>query len=70
MWLGKNSSQSKSKRQIRELKFSMAHQCQAGKLAIQSEYVPMILTAVSCYLTENNPDEAIEWLDDMKVTND
>jgi pentatricopeptide repeat protein len=48
----------------------MAHQCQAGKLAIQSEYVPMILTAVSCYLTENNPDEAIEWLDDMKVTND
>ena len=30
----------------------------------------MLLTAISCCLMQNNPAEAVEWLDDMKVTNE
>ena len=34
-WLGKNSSQRKSKRLLRELKLALGHKAQASKLAIQ-----------------------------------
>jgi replication factor C subunit 1 len=42
-WLGKNSSQRKSHRQIKELKFAMGSSVQCDYAAIHLEVVPLIL---------------------------
>lgn len=45
-WLGKNSSQRKAKRLIRELKKVMGHHAQASKMEIQNEYTQLILSMI------------------------
>jgi len=50
-WLGKNSTETKTKRQIRELKFALGHHAQANKRDIQHEYVPLLLNTILGHLT-------------------
>ena len=49
-WLGKNSSQRKAMRQIRELKHLMTVNAQAPRRSLQSEFVPLILRMLADYL--------------------
>lgn len=49
-WLGKNSSQRKAKRLIRELKKVMGHHAQASRMEIQSEYVKLLLAIILKYI--------------------
>ena len=51
-WLGKNSSQRKSKRQIKELKAVMGMNAYAKKQEIQEIYVPIILRMIYKTLTQ------------------
>ena len=69
-WLGKNSTARKSARQIRELKFAMGMQAQANKRAIQNEYVPLVLSLLYKHMSRGEAEEAIQVLDDFKLTND
>jgi replication factor C subunit 1 len=58
-WLGKNSSQRKSKRLIRELKFGMAHRVSAGRISIQNEMVPLLLGQILRYLKNGSKDSVL-----------
>jgi replication factor C subunit 1 len=49
-WLGKNSSQRKAKRLIRELKKVMGSHAQASRLEIQNDYVKLILLVILKYM--------------------
>jgi len=69
-WLGKNSSQRKSFRQIRELKFAMGMQAQANKRAVQLEYVPLILSMLYKLMVKSQVEAAIQVLDDFRITNE
>ncbi len=76
-WLGKNSSQRKSKRLIRELKKVMGHHAQASRLEIQDEYTKIILAyilkSLKRFQKNGNKDdirEALEFMHDMGLTNE
>ena len=75
-WLGKNSTQRKSHRQIRELKAAMGMNALAKKQEIQTIYVPVVLGMIFKTLTlqVGTPAEraqaAVELLDAFKITND
>lgn len=58
-WLGKNSSQRKSVRQIRELKFAMGQQAQANKRAVQLEYVPLVLSMLYKMMVKSDAEGAM-----------
>ena len=63
-WLGKNSSQRKSKRLIRELKKVMGANAQASRVEIQNDYVKLILAIVLKYmkLGKTYVGEAIDFM--------
>ena len=69
-WLGKNSSQRKSKRLIRELKLVMGQHAQATRMEIQNEYVQLILTSIYKELKQgkDNIDQAVELLASLGLT--
>lgn len=74
-WLGKNSSQRKAKRLIRELKKVMAHHAQASRMEIQNEYTEILLLSIykllKKYERDSNKDhitEAIEFMKDLGLT--
>ena len=74
-WLGKNSSQRKAKRLIRELKKVMAHHAQASRMEIQNEYTELLLLSVFKQLKRFERDgdkghvgEAIEFMKDLGIT--
>lgn len=69
-WLGKNSTATKIKRMVRELKAAMGHNAQAGRRAIQVEYVPLVLYLMYKDLMNKNLDEVISIMDDFHITND
>ena len=71
-WLGKNSSQRKAKRLIRELKKVMGGQAQASKLEIQNEYVQLMLMVIYKYLRKGKDyvHKALEFMAGMGITND
>ena len=69
-WLGKNSSARKSKRLIRELKQKMSERIQTNQYAIQHEVIPFLLCDILQMLKNNQISELIEYMDDLKITND
>ena len=75
-WLGKNSSQRKSKRQIKELKAVMGMNAYAKKQEVQTIYVPLVLNMLYKALTQaagssgEKAQDAIELLDSFKLTSD
>jgi replication factor C subunit 1 len=69
-WLGKNSSQRKTHRQIKELKFAMGSSVHCNKQAIQQEVVPIILQELYNFISKDNAKEAIDLLDKLHITND
>jgi len=60
----------KSRRLIRELKESLGPLAQSGRLAIQTEYVPMILNELYYAIKKGDGKKAIAWLDSLRVSND
>jgi replication factor C subunit 1 len=64
-WLGKNSSQRKAKRLIRELKRVMGHHAQAPRMEIQAEYVPLVLGIILRYIRRKDAQGAIEVMEDL-----
>ena len=69
-WLGKNSSQRKAKRLIRELKRVMGHHAQASRMEIQSEYVKLILAIIFKAIKGRHVEVALEFMDSMGLTNE
>ena len=69
-WLGKNSSQRKSRRLLKELKHKLGHRAQARKMDIQNEYVDLILTYLMKYLKKDKMDDIMEFMDDMNLSNE
>ena len=69
-WLGKNSSQRKSHRQIKELKFAMGSSVQCDYAAIHLEVVPLILLQLHLLISKDRMDEAIGLLDTFHITNE
>jgi len=69
-WLGKNSSQRKSHRQIKELKFAMGSSVQCDYAAIHLELVPLILLQLHLLISKDRMDEAIGLLDTFHLTNE
>ena len=58
-------------RQIRELKQAMGQQAQAGKYAIQHEFIPIILSMLYKHMSkQSGAEEAIQILNDFRITND
>ena len=74
-WLGKNSSQRKAKRLIRELKKVMGHHAQADRMEIQNEYTQLILSYLYKFLKKHektgdkeNLHELLEFMKDLGLT--
>lgn len=76
-WLGKNSSQRKAKRLIRELKKVMGHHAQASRMEIQNEYTALLLTYIHRTLKKHERSgdkehilEILEFMKDLGLTNE
>lgn len=69
-WLGKNSSQRKSHRQIKELKCAMGNSVQCDYSAIQLEVVPLILQQLYMLISKDHVEEAIDVLDAFHLSNE
>ena len=48
----------------------MGMQAQANKRAIQNEYVPLVLSLLYKHMSRGEAEEAIQVLDDFRITND
>ncbi len=48
----------------------MGQNAQANKRAVQLEYVPLVLSMLYKNMSRGNAEEAIDILDDFKITND
>ena len=69
-WLGKNSTKTKSKRLINELKVSLGHRAQWNRTTLLNDYLPVIFDEVFNKLKNENYDEAIGILDELNITSD
>ena len=69
-WLGKNSTQRKSMRQIRELKQVMGQHAYATRRSVQAEFVPLILLKLFNLMSDNKVEMAIEFLDSLGISNE
>jgi len=67
-FFGKNSTLRKAKRLQRELKRVVP--CSVSKLGLQVEIVPLMLKQILLFLGRGRIDLAIEYLDDMQITNE
>lgn len=69
-WLGKNSSQKKSLRQIKELKQAMGPQAYAPRRSLQGEFVPLLLEKLYRLLSRDKVADAVELLDALGISNE
>ena len=69
-WLGKNSTKTKSKRLINELKLALGHRTQWSRSTLLNDYLPVIFDVVYNELKNDNFDEAIKLLDELNITSD
>lgn len=67
-WLGKNSSQRKAMRLIRELKAALGHKANFGRKAIQYEAVPVILEEFLKMLKDGDFQGVIDYMDEYRIS--
>jgi hypothetical protein len=71
--MGKNSSQRKTNRLIRELKASLGHKANFGRYSIQHEAVPIILTEFLALMKRGEKEdfeEIMDYMDEYKISKD
>lgn len=68
--MGKNSSATKSKRLINELKKALGHRALCNKKTLLNEYLPLMFDVIIKHLEKDDYDEAIAVMDDLNITNE
>ena len=74
--LGKFSTMRKSKRLSREVKQALSSMScgnsaiSASKMAVQTEFVPLLLETIVTHLQNSEITEVVDLLDDIKLTNE
>ena len=69
-WLGKNSTCTKSKRLINEIRKAMGHRVLWDNQTLQNDYLPIIFDLISEELINENYQKAIDILDEMNISNE
>ena len=69
-WMGKNSSATKSKRLINELKKAFGHRILCDRKTLLNEYLPLVFDVIIKHLEKDSYEDAIAVMDELNITNE